>query len=413
MNETARKSRQTRWIAAIYSGASLLLLIGVPVWRHFDAGHRSLWELPPTMVGEGSLPELDHRLLAAIDGLERGLEEGSPILDHALPWIQGLLTGLGGVGNEQVYLGREGWLVYRPGFDHLLGPPFLDLKVLERRRRATPGWQAPIEPDPRPALLDFAEQLERRGIRLLVMPVPTKLSIHPEILGGGRGGGAPFQNSSLATLLVELESSGIETFDPAPALFELADAEPAFLKSDSHWSPAAVDAVARRLAARLLELDPGLEGLAQRWIRQSSEIRGRGDLGRLLSLDRGGVASRHAVLEEAVEVAGVVDRGGRWWRSDRRGSVLLLGDSFTNVYSVAKLGWGQGAGLAEQLAFHLEAPIDRLAIQDGSATRVRRRLADELTSGRNRLRGKRWVVYQVAVRELSSGDWQRVELGAE
>ena len=392
--------------------ACWLLLLGVPLSRQLEQGHLGLWTWSNTASGTAGIWELDHRLLAALDGFERRLEEGSYLLGRALPWVQEVLTAWGGVGNEQVYLGQDGWLIYRPGFDYLFGPPFLDPGVLERRRRATPSWQPVVEPDPRPALFDLARQLGERGIRLLVLPVPTKPSIHPEALAPEVELSAPAQNPSFDAFCAELEASGISVFDPAPLLFGLARQEAAFLQSDSHWSPSAVDVVAAALADWLGELGLVAPEGPPRWSRHNSKIMGRGDLGRLLRLPEGKLKRGLPVLEETVEVAVVADRTGRLWRSDRRAEGLLLGDSFTNVYSVSELGWGSGGGLAEQLAFYLQSPVDRLAIQDGSATEIRRRLAAEIAGGRDRLRGKRWVVYQIAVRELAVGDWQRVELGA-
>ena len=67
-----------------------------------------------------------------------------------------------GAGNEQAYVGKDGWLFYRPGFDHVTGPPFLDEKRLERTSKNS----AMRQPDPVKAILDFKEQLAERGIKL-------------------------------------------------------------------------------------------------------------------------------------------------------------------------------------------------------------------------------------------------------
>jgi alginate O-acetyltransferase complex protein AlgJ len=103
--------------------------------------------------------------------------------------------------------------------------------------------------------------------------------------------------------------------------------------------------------------------------------------------------------------------------------VLLLGDSFSNVYSDraafargAGLDWGSGAGLAEQLSFALGRPVDRIVRNDDGAFATRRELAAELARaaarGRDRLAGVRAVVWQFAERELAFGDWRPVELVA-
>jgi hypothetical protein len=89
----------------------------------------------------------------------------------------------------------------------------------------------------------------------------------------------------------------------------------------------------------------------------------------------------------------------------------VLGDSFTNVFSQPDLGWGAGAGLAEQLAYHLEAPVDRIAINAGGAHASREELARSLARGEGRLTGTQVVILQFAVRELSFGDWRVIPLG--
>ncbi|HUP41699.1 MAG TPA: hypothetical protein VM599_00670, partial [Thermoanaerobaculia bacterium] len=68
--------------------------------------------------------------------------------------------------------------------------------------------------------------------------------------------------------------------------------------------------------------------------------------------------------------------------------------------------------LAEQLAYHLGRPVDRIAVNAGGSHTTRERLAQVLAGDPGRLDGKRVVVYQFAVRELSEGDWKFVDLPA-
>jgi alginate O-acetyltransferase complex protein AlgJ len=92
--------------------------------------------------------------------------------------------------------------------------------------------------------------------------------------------------------------------------------------------------------------------------------------------------------------------------------VLLLGDSYTNVYSRPELHWGEEAGLGRQLAAALGQPVEVLAVNDRGAYATREALAAELSRGRQRLLDKQVVVWQFAVRELSFGDWRLVALPA-
>ena len=89
-----------------------------------------------------------------------------------------------------------------------------------------------------------------------------------------------------------------------------------------------------------------------------------------------------------------------------RSPVLLLGDSFTRIYSAEDLRWGSGAGLAERLSARLGHPVDVIAVNAGGSTLVRR----ELARSPERLAGKSVVICEFSMRELSSGDWSVVPL---
>ncbi len=411
-----------RGVAALLAAACAVTVLAVPVARHvapvdgvwlrlepFVSFFRSLGELTGEgATGVGRLRLMNRRLEENMDTFERSLEDSSLLTATTLPPVQWLLAGWGGAGNENVYVGRRGWLFYRPGFDYLTGPPFLEASVLERRRRSGPSWSEPPEGDPRPALVDFHRQLVERGIRLLVMPVPTKPMVQPDHFAPSYAGrpddAPPLHNASFGELRADLEAAGVLVYDPAGTLRRVRrDGLDAYLHTDSHWSPAGVDAVARELASRIRLLELGPLGPPVAWRREVREHLGRGDLARTLRLPAWG---EHYFPPETVRLDVVMDPRGRFFQADERAAVLVLGDSFTNVFSDAGLGWGRSAGLVEQLAYHLGHGVDRIAVNNAGATLVRRRLAAEAP----RLDGKKIVVYEVAVRELSAGDWQEVAL---
>lgn len=352
----------------------------------------------------------NRELLAAMDAFEERLDEGSAVAEVALPPVQWLLTAGLGVGNDQALTGRaDGWLFFHPALRYAVGPPFLDPGELERRRSAGKSWQPPPQPDPRPALLDLARRLERRGIALLVLPTPVKASIHPQRFARGAalpaasgGEPAPLQNPSFAPLLAELEAAGVAVYDPAPELAAAAGDAPQFLRADTHWTPAAIERVAEGLARRIA----GAGWLPPRppvtYPARAEAVQGTGDLARMLRLPAGSAL----FPPQRVTVRRVSGPGGQPWRPDPAADVLLLGDSFSNVFSFAGLGWGEGAGLAEQLALLLERPVDRIAVNAGGALGTRQRLYRELAAGGGRLAGKRLVIYQFSTRELVVGDWR-------
>ena len=61
-----------------------------------------------------------------MSAFEAALEDQSVIGRALRPPTQRVLSGWLGAGNERVYIGREGWLFYRPDVEYLTGRGFLD-----------------------------------------------------------------------------------------------------------------------------------------------------------------------------------------------------------------------------------------------------------------------------------------------
>ena len=361
---------------------------------------------------DGDVRARNRALHRAIDDLEEATEESSWMRQALRPRVQAVLSGALGVGNEQVYLGSAGWLYFRASVDYLTGPAFLDAAVLERRAMGGEVWSPAPHPDPLPAIEGWAGRLSERGIDLILVPTPVKPSIRPQGLAGEvPGSRSAIQNPDYSRFLESVRAAGVEVYDPTADLLALASEEaPVYLRADTHWRPVAVERVAAGLAAAIeawserQQID--LAGARRAYRLQSVTISNRGDLLDLLGLP----PTQRLVSEEEVTIRRVVDARRRLWRPDPESAILLLGDSFSNVFSMPELGWGEGAGLAEQLSFRLGAPIDKLAVNAGGAFGARQRLVAELAEGRDRLAGKRLVIWQFAQRELAVGDWKLLPL---
>ncbi len=165
-----------------------------------------------------------------------------------------------------------------------------------------------------------------------------------------------------------------------------------------------MEAVAEALA-RFIEQHAGpLETGDPGYRIERVEARNTGDIARMLDLPVG--ASWFP--SERVWLRRVLQPDGSPWRPSRSAEVLLLGDSFTIIYSLESNGWGTSAGFAEQLSYALRRPVDRLVENGGGAFATRAVLLRDL----DRLEGKRVVVYQFANRELAFGDWKVLPLPA-
>lgn len=355
-----------------------------------------------------ALLRINADMLRRIEQTETLIEDESVVVGSVAPMVQAALTPTLGAATEDAYPGRGSWLFYRPGIDYLTGPGFLDPDVLAARRRAGSEWQEPPHPDPLEALLAFNAQLAARGIALVVVPAPAKAMLHPERFTSRYSAfEGVLQNPSYPRFAEVLEESGIRVFDAAAVLAEAKSngGEPLFLVADTHWTPSAMQCTAEALAEFLRE-----EGLVQKgtavFEHRRVTVRNQGDVARMLRLPDWAAA----YPEEETVVEQVLLPGGGPWESDPNSEVLLLGDSYVNVYSMAAMGWGESAGFAEHLSAALGTRIDVIRVNDNGAYATRLQLRRELEACPERLAGKRVVVYEFAIRELAAGDWKPVIL---
>ena len=347
----------------------------------------------------------NNAILEGINRLENDLEEGSFLRHLFLPPLQYLYLRVFNKGNEKAVPGRGGELHYAADLDALIGPPFLHPQQLHERAAGHKLWEKPVAPDPLPAIVDFHQQLTARGITLILLPVPTKAAIEPERLSG-RAVAAPLANRSLPEFLKAMADNGIAVFDPRPALTRYSrEKQGAYLRTDTHWLPGAMQVVAGELATFIEKQVPDLT-LTATTLGQDERVVGVGDIARMLTLPEG--AKLYA--QQEVTVRRIVSDRQELWLPEKGAEILLLGDSFTNIYASEGLGWQGGAGLAEQLAHQLQRPVDVLARNDSGAYVTREMLAGELARGRDRLAGKKVVVWQFAERELAFGDWKLISL---
>ncbi|TKB12407.1 hypothetical protein [Desulforhopalus sp. IMCC35007] len=344
------------------------------------------------------------QFLQMLDTLELEVEEESFLRSFFLPPLQSFFLTVLGQGNEKVVAGKEGWLFYRPDIDSLTGPAFLDKTQQQMRYEGHELWEKPVQPDPVAAIVDFNRQLRERGIQLILVPAPVKPSIHPEKISGYHFT-APPANRDWDAFLRELQDNDIAVFNSRPLLYSYAKKDgAAFLATDTHWLPGALDMVARSLAAKIQKDFPDIESSTAYSLQQQS-VTAEGDVAKMLTLP-----VTYSKMEQTVDIEQVVNSDNELWQPQTDAEILLLGDSFTNIYSTIGLGWGRSAGFAEHLSYHLQQPLDLLSRNDSGAYVTREMLGAELARGRDRLAGKKLVIWEFAERELSHGDWKIIDL---
>ncbi len=278
------------------------------------------------------------------------------------------------------YVGADGWLYSKNELEHLAAGELSGGRIKEVAK-ATKKENA----DPIPAIVDFNAQLNALGIALIVVPVPPKLAVYPT--GDWKPGDAA---EYLTGLEAELTAAGVEVLDLMPLL--LADAEHGmYCKTDSHWTPAAMEIAARKLAERI-----GLEGHADLTATRQ-EIRFVGDLAKSLANN----------ASESEQVLARVITGTVF---DESSPVLLLGDSHTLVFSAGQDMLAEGAGLGEQLAYELQMPVDRIAVKGSASTPVRVNLYRKAAKDPAWLKNKKFVIWVFTCREFteSTNGWATV-----
>ncbi len=316
---------------------------------------------------------------------ETRLENDSFCRKLLLPPVQQFLSRYLRCGNEKVIINSKGQLFYSADVDYLANPGFLKPEI--QKKRQLKGFTA----NPIPAIVDFNRQLAQRNIKLILLPMPVKPMLY-----------ANAQNPDYQNFIEQLKQQNITVYDAQDDLLTLQKngIEP-FLRTDTHLSPSGVQCVAENVAAMItVDSEPNADFSVFR-----QNIRNYGDIAAMLKLSD---LSR-IIAPETVGISQVLYNGSPLLPS-RNAPILLLGDSFTNIYSAGNLNWGTHAGLAEHLAMAIGQPIDVIARNDAGSHATRELLTAELRRGRDRLADKSVVIWQFAVRELSSGDWPLLDL---
>lgn len=330
-----------------------------------------------------------------IERTEDHITTQSPFSKAVQPWVQATLS-MAGEGGAEVMQGQRGWLYYRPSFRFLTKADPLDRKLPANAPAS--GHAASLK-----AILAFATDLRSRGIQLVILPAWPKLSIHPEHFGAGTlAPNQPLFSASYPGWRKQLEQAGVRVFDPTAALLAAKASHPdgAYLKTDSHWNPTGMKLTATALAEFLLHHQLATQG-ADAATESTTAIRNPGDLSRMLRLPEA-LTSQSA---ETTEISVVRHANGSRWLPNPASPILVLGDSFSNIFSLAGMGWGHDAGFTEHLGAALHQPVDAILRNGDGASATRAMLARDLNSGRDRLAGKSVVIWEFAASQITEGTW--------
>jgi SGNH hydrolase-like domain, acetyltransferase AlgX len=324
---------------------------------------------------------------------EHSLETSSLVIKRFRPWMQYVQWRVLADAGENAVVGRQGWLFYRPSVRYLTG----------RQTRAPESDSA----DPLAAIRSFRDQLQARQIGLLVVPVPNKESVYPEMLARRAEGAGVVVCEQTRRLLDRLDQCGIAYVD----LFELfrhareeenrSDPGRLYLVQDSHWSPEGARVAAQAVARRVLDGGTVKRG-DHAYVERPITVRRHGDLVEMLHVPQ----IEHAVKPEGLNCLQVVQSdSGTPYQDTPESEVLVLGDSFLRIYEQDEPGT---AGFIAHLARELGRPLTSIVNDGGASTLVRQELAHRPTL----LLNKKVVIWEFAEREIRFGTegWQIVPL---
>jgi hypothetical protein len=342
---------------------------------------------------DGTMPSM----LEHIEGYEDALAEEAIVAVLSRPYVQWTTRLLLGQGNEKVVIGKDGWLFFRPSILYPTGPGF--------RTRYVQADATVRDWDPLPAILRFAEDLRARGIELVLVPIPSKAQVYPEKLTSlyDLAAGPP-ANAYTAEFYRELDKAGVKVIDLAQSLWDAKARGQVYHTLDTHWTPLGMKVFADALAARLKAMYPWLAAPVREYGVEPREIANRGDIFDMLNLP----PWSEMYPEYPITVERVMDRTtGQPAEPDPAAEVVLLGDSFTNVMSMAEMNWGDHAGLGEHMMLRLGRPLDVIARNGGAPSATRQDLAR-----RPSLAGRKLVVWSIVTREFITPDseWKIVPL---
>jgi alginate O-acetyltransferase complex protein AlgJ len=240
--------------------------------------------------------------------------------------------------------------------------------------------------DPLPAIVSFARQAQKAGAKVVLVPVPGKAALYPESLG------ETLPADVHAEFYAELRKAGVIVVDMLPVFVEMRKKGiETHCRSDSHWTPAAMQAA----AAAVADVIGRKAGVA--YMEETLTI--NGDLPAMLKLPP---------MDEKLPLRRPMTDGKVPVTDDEKSPVVLMGDSHAFVYSWPIAGGiqAQGAGLGECLAAELGSSVDGIATAGSGANASRMTLARR----KDNLAGKKWLVWCFAIREFTQAQQGWMEL---
>ena len=364
--------------AALVMTAIFLVLVALPGVYHFTYGlHASdlrrwgqwLRDEPPGNAMRKIETDFDQRFLLA--RVTRELAAGAPV-----PALR--------LSSPDTRAGPDGFVFYGVDAHVPTAAGFLDPRI-DRGTRAAD------------AIIELHDQLRRRGIHLLVVPIPAKSSIYPERLNAAYDvSQGPDLNVDHVRWIERLRTGGADVLDLTGVFWaeryegRTSDGTTLYYPTDTHWAHPGTRLASKLIAARVrphLQDAPPAPPFQTRLVPHVAS----GDLRGMMGLT-GNTLAEPDIREQRRQV---YDDGGIVRPGDEA-PVLVLGDSYAAMHV------DQGTGLPNQLMADLGVAVQSAAKVGAKADE----LTEPLTARPELLNNKRVVILAFTIRLLICCEWK-------
>jgi hypothetical protein len=269
-------------------------------------------------------------------------------------------------------------------------------------------------------------------VDLLVVIVPGKPSIYPDMMTSRMGPETAGTFSHSLRTMRELEQAGVACVNLfAPFAGERRrDSEAGgkmYMKTDTHWGSRAVQLAAKSVADRIRQYPWFAAGAkTAEYVFDTTTVMRVGDVGVMTQLPNFRVRDLRMGFEPEATLCLPVyrvlrDDGGnetnRVPYKDDFGPdtpILVLGDSFSRIYQTDA---PRNAGWISHLALELSRPVASIVSDGGASTLVREVLARKVREARREgrrtlLDNRKLVVWEFIERDLRYGaeGWKKIDM---
>jgi hypothetical protein len=361
--------------AAGLIGFFLFCLVSVPAWRLVS--DLSAGNFPGAFLLVTRVPTS-----AAISSWEKQMEQKDSFSSWVRSWYPRVLFTLIRDTTGNVIAGKDGWLFYKASVETVT------------QRGEVPHKEV-LEENACEAIKQLQQDLNSKGVELIVVPIPNKESIYPDKLAGGAP--APRVSNRTRIFLKWLESENISYAN----LFEIFARERfsgkrnLYLKHDSHWTPYGAEVAAQAVANSMRR------GNAAARLFSGHHYIGQNGLTKIEA-----PSDLWDMLKKSWRPYGLELVEARTWTRENKVpdcemEILVLGDSFLGCYQ------SQNAGFADALRGKVGERIQEV-VAVGSPAKAIESLSVEL----ERLPNIKLVIWLFAERKLGlatgiEGQWMK------